>query len=68
VKLVAGLDDWENVFDVLAGHSNENALLLALTDSLKLTVIVELTPTPVAPSAGEKLLTLGAESAGGAST
>src|SRR5262245_44802858 len=43
-----------------AGHSIENELLLAVTDSLKLTTMFVSRATSVAPSAGEVVETLGA--------
>jgi hypothetical protein len=68
VKLVAGLADCVNALGLPDGHSNVKALLVALTDSLKLIVMVEVTATPVAPFNGELLVMLGAASTGAATT
>src|SRR5438105_14292120 len=62
VIVVAGEEDCEKASGVPVGHSSENAFDVALTDSLKLTSMVEPRATSVAPSAGEVLVTLGAAS------
>src|ERR1051326_6110937 len=63
VNDVSGDEDCEKVSAVPVGHSSENALLVALTDSLKLIVIVVSRWTSVAPSVGDVLVTDGAVSA-----
>src|SRR6266536_1525715 len=62
VIVVAGEDDCEKLSGVPVGHSIENALFVALIDSLKFTSIVASRATSVAPSAGFVLLTNGAAS------
>ena len=62
VNVVAGDDVCEKLSGVPVGHSIVNALLVALTDSLKLMSIVVSRATSVAPLAGVVLLTLGAAS------
>jgi hypothetical protein len=62
VKLVAGEAESVNARGEPTGHSSANELVLALTLSLKLTVIVALVATPVAPLAGVVLVTVGAAS------
>jgi len=48
---------------VPVGHSSVNELVVAATDSLKVTTMFEFLATPVAPSAGLVFETLGAASA-----
>src|SRR5437588_8679228 len=62
VNVVAGDEVCEKLSGVPVGHSIENALLVALIDSLKFTSIVVSRATSVAASAGVVLLTLGAAS------
>ena len=62
VNVVAGDDVCEKLSAVPVGHSIENALFVALTDSLNVMAMVVLRATSVAPSAGVVLLTLGAAS------
>src|SRR5437868_4168653 len=62
VNDVAGDDVCENASVVPVGHSIVKALVVALTDSLKVIWIVVSRATSVAPSAGVVLLTLGAAS------
>src|SRR2546421_12879036 len=53
----------EKLFAVPVGHSSVNELPLAVTGSLKVTTMFVFTSTPVAPSAGDVLVTEGAASA-----
>src|SRR5207244_8632520 len=62
VNVVAGDEVCEKLSGVPVGHSIVNALLVALTDSLKLMSIVVSRATSVAPLAGVVPLTLGAAS------
>ena len=62
VNVVAGDAVCVNVRGEPAGHSRLKALADAVTLSLKLMTMVELTGTLVAPAAGVVLLTLGAVS------
>src|SRR5204862_7441969 len=62
VNDVAGDEVCENASGVPVGHSIENAVLVALTDSLKLMSMVVSRATSVAPSAGGGVVTLGAAS------
>src|SRR5438046_7967065 len=62
VNDVAGDEVCENASGVPVGHSIENAVFVALTDSLKLMSMVVSRATSVAPSAGVVVLTLGAAS------
>ena len=62
VNDVAGDEVCEKGSGVPVGHSIENAVFVALTDSLKLMSMVVSRATSVAPSAGVVVLTLGAAS------
>src|SRR5262249_46478395 len=62
VKLVAGEELTLYACGVPVGHSSVNELVVAVTDSEKLTVRVVLVATSVAPSAGEVVVTAGAVS------
>src|SRR5436853_402653 len=62
VNVVAGEEDCEKLSGVPVGHSIENALFVALTDSLKSTVMFDVGSTFVALSAGVVVVTAGAES------
>ena|SRR5207302_266853 len=62
VIVVAGEEVCEKASGVPVGHSIENALFVALIDSLKFTSMTVSRATSVAPSAGVVLLTLGAAS------
>src|SRR5436190_1212335 len=52
----------EKLAGVPVGHSRVNELVVAVTGSLKVTVMFVFAATSVAPSAGEWLVTAGAES------
>src|ERR671927_232129 len=52
----------EKLSGVPVGHSSENELPLAVTGSLKFTTMFVFAATSVAPSAGECLVIVGAES------
>jgi hypothetical protein len=62
VNVVAGELESVNVFGVPAGHSSLNELVVACTDSLNVTEIVELSGTSVAPFVGVVLVTVGGTS------
>jgi hypothetical protein len=62
VKLEAGEAESVYVFGVPVGHSSVNELVVALTDSLKFTVIVALVATFVAAFVGVVVVTEGAAS------
>src|SRR5205085_6960736 len=62
VNVVAGDEVCEKLSGVPVGHAVVNALLVAVTDSLKAMSMVVSRATSVAPSAGDVLLTVGAVS------
>src|SRR5215204_5296559 len=62
VKLAAGEALSVKAWGVPAGHSTENEPVVALTGSVKLTVMLEFGATPFAPFAGAVVVTAGPSS------